>query len=72
MRSGRRRDGLVLVALALYAAPFFWQALTSLRPDAELLPLTHLWPSRLTLVHYDAVLRQSMMPRALPQWFAIT
>lgn len=65
MRAGDRRDALVLLGLALYAAPFFWQALTSLRPDAELLPLAHLWPSRLTLVHYDVVFRQSLMPRAL-------
>ena len=65
MRAGRLRDGLVLAALALYAMSFFWQALTSVRPDAELLPLSHLLPSRLTAVHYDAVLRQSLMPRAL-------
>ena len=65
MRAGRVRDGLVLLALAVYAAPFFWQAMTSLRPDTELLPLTHLWPSRLTLAHYDVVFRQSLMPRAL-------
>jgi multiple sugar transport system permease protein len=65
MRAGDRRDALVLLGLAVYAAPFFWQALTSLRPDAELLPLAHLWPSRLTLAHYDVVFRQSLMPRAL-------
>ena len=65
MRAGDRRDALVLLGLALYAAPFFWQALTSLRPDAELLPLAHLWPSRLTLAHYEVVFRQSLMPRAL-------
>ncbi|HEY7653571.1 MAG TPA: carbohydrate ABC transporter permease [Methylomirabilota bacterium] len=65
MRAGARRDALVLLGLALYAAPFFWQALTSLRPDAELLPLARLWPSRLTLAHYDVVFRQSLMPRAL-------
>jgi len=65
VRASRVRDGLVLLALAVYAAPFFWQAMTSLRPDTELLPLTHLWPSRLTLAHYDVVFRQSLMPRAL-------
>jgi multiple sugar transport system permease protein len=65
VKTGRLRDGAVIVGLALYAAPFFWQALTSLRPDAELLPLTSLWPSRLTIVHYAAVLRESLMPRAL-------
>ena len=65
MRSGRLRDGLVLAALVLYALPFFWQALTSVRPDTELLPLGQLLPSRLTAVHYEVVLRQSLMPRAL-------
>jgi len=62
---GRLRDGLVLLALALYASPFFWQALTSVRPDAELLPLTRLLPSHLTWAHYDVVFRQSLMPHAL-------
>src|SRR6185295_18736307 len=57
VRSGRLRDGLVLAALALYALPFFWQALTSVRPDTELLPLSQLLPSRLTGVHYEVVLR---------------
>jgi len=61
----RWRDGLVLIALALYAGPFCWQALTSLRPDGELLPLTHLLPARLTLAHYHVVFGQSLMPRAL-------
>jgi len=65
MRTSRGRDGLVLLALAVYAAPFFWQTLTSLRPDAELLPLTRLVPSRLTLAHYQVVFDQSLMPRAL-------
>src|SRR4029077_585573 len=65
VRGGRLRDGLVLAALILYALPFFWQVLTSVRPDAELLPLSHLLPSRLTAVHYEVVLRQSLMPRAL-------
>jgi multiple sugar transport system permease protein len=65
VRAGRLRDGLVLLALAGYAGPFFWQALTSVRPDAELLPLAHLLPSHLTLVHYDAVFHRSLMPRAL-------
>ena len=65
MRAGGRGDVLVLLGLALYAVPFFWQALTSVRPDAELLPLTRLLPSRLTLAHYEVVFRQSLMPRAL-------
>jgi multiple sugar transport system permease protein len=65
VRGGRLRDALVVAALALYAFPFFWQALTSVRPDAELLPLASLLPSRLTGVHYEVVFAKSLMPRAL-------
>ena len=46
MKAVRLRDGLVLLALVAYASPFFWQALTSVRPDTELLPLSQLLPSR--------------------------
>ena len=66
MRAGRLiRDGAVLLALVAYAAPFFWQLLTSLKPEAELLVLPPLLPTRLTLVHYVAVLEESLIPRAL-------
>ncbi|HVQ74374.1 MAG TPA: carbohydrate ABC transporter permease [Candidatus Binatia bacterium] len=73
MRAARRAPGarrlageLVVVALlALYAVPVFWQVLTSLRPEAELLTLPPLLPSRLTWEHYRVVLAQSVMPRAL-------
>ncbi|HEU5322084.1 MAG TPA: carbohydrate ABC transporter permease, partial [Methylomirabilota bacterium] len=61
----RRRDALVLAALALYAAPALWQALTSLVPDADLLAPARWRPWTLTLEHYRAVLTQSPMPRAL-------
>ena len=64
-RGSALRDGVVLVALALYAVPFFWQALTSLKPEAELLRLPPLIPSELTLAHYRVVLAQSSIPRAL-------
>jgi multiple sugar transport system permease protein len=64
-RPGLLRDALVLAALGLYAVPFFWQVLTSLRPEAELLRLPPLLPSRLTLDHYRVVLEQSALPRAL-------
>ena len=56
--SGRRSAGtrrphllgeaVVVGLLALYAAPVFWQLLTSLKPEAELLALPPLLPSRLT------------------------
>jgi multiple sugar transport system permease protein len=59
------RDALVLAALAAYAVPFFWQFLTSLRPEMELLRVPPLLPSRMTLEHYRVVLEQSLIPRAL-------
>ena len=59
------RDTMVLIALAGYAAPFFWQLLTSLKPEGELLKLPPLLPTELTLVHYRVVLEQSTLPRAL-------
>jgi multiple sugar transport system permease protein len=62
---GRLRDALVLVALAVYAVPFFWQLLTSVKPEGELLRLPPLLPSHVTLVHYRAVLEQSLLPQAL-------
>src|SRR4030095_13363303 len=48
-----------------YAIPFFWQLLTSFKPEAELLHVPPLLPSRLTLAHYRVVIEQSLMPRAL-------
>jgi multiple sugar transport system permease protein len=59
------RDGLVLLALAAYALPYFWQALTSLKPEAELMVLPPLLPSRITLEHYRVVFERSVMLRAL-------
>jgi multiple sugar transport system permease protein len=59
------RDALVLLALAAYASPFLWQALTSFRPEGELLVVPPLLPSRLTLEHYAAVLGRSVIGRAL-------
>ena len=64
-RAGRLRDVLVIVALAAYAAPFFWQLLTSLKPETELLVLPPILPSRLTGEHYAAVFGRSVIPRAL-------
>ena len=64
-RNGRLRDALVLAALAAYAVPFAWQLLTSFKPEAELLRVPPLWPTRLTLEHYRAVVEQSLIPRAL-------
>jgi multiple sugar transport system permease protein len=58
-------EAVVVGLLALYATPVFWQLLTSLKPEAELLVLPPLLPSRLSWEHYRVVLSQSLMPRAL-------
>jgi trehalose/maltose transport system permease protein len=64
-RSGLALDAVVLGVMLLYATPFFWQLLTSLKPEAELLVLPPLWPSRFTWEHYQVVLERSVMLRAL-------
>jgi multiple sugar transport system permease protein len=61
----RLRDALLVLAVALYAAPAGWQLLTSVTPDAELLAPSRWWPAAPTLDHYRAVLGQSPLPRAL-------
>jgi multiple sugar transport system permease protein len=58
-------DALVLAALALWAVPFFWQALTSLKPDAALMAVQRLLAAPATLDHYRAVVQKSLMPAAL-------
>ena len=58
-------DVAVLALVALYAVPFAWQLLTSLKPEAELLRVPPLLPTRITLEHYEVVFAQSAMPRAL-------
>jgi multiple sugar transport system permease protein len=65
MRPGRVRDLVVLLVLALWALPFFWQALTSIKPDAELLAVDRLVRAAPTLAHYRLVLERSVMPDAL-------
>jgi multiple sugar transport system permease protein len=67
----RLADLVVLGALAVWAGPFFWQALTSLTPDADLLAVDRLMPSRLTLAHYRVVLAESPLPAALGNSLAI-
>ena len=58
-------DSFVVIALAVYALPFFWQLLTSFKPEGELLRLPPLLPSHLTVAHYGAVFTRSTLPRAL-------
>jgi ABC-type glycerol-3-phosphate transport system permease component len=69
--TGRVRDVLVLLALAVYAVPFFWQLLTSFKPELELLRVPPLWPTRFTLEHYRAVFEQSLIPPALVNSFGV-
>jgi multiple sugar transport system permease protein len=64
-RRGAIRDLAVVAGLAVYAGPFFWQLLTSFKPEAELLRVPPLLPTRLTLEHYRVVFEQSLMPEAL-------
>ncbi|MFH1604717.1 MAG: carbohydrate ABC transporter permease [Pseudomonadota bacterium] len=55
MKTALRASGLALVA-AYCLAPFLWQLITSLKPDAELMSLPPLLPAHLTLEHYAAIL----------------
>jgi multiple sugar transport system permease protein len=72
MRPLRRvADALVLLLLAAYALPFFWQLLTSFKPDALLLRVTLPWPTEMTTVHYDAVWERSLIPQALGNSLAV-
>ena len=47
-RRHRLWDIVVLAMLGLYAVPYAWQVLTSLKPEAELLRLPPLLPTRFT------------------------
>src|SRR5262245_20548211 len=61
----RMWDAAVLALLGLYAVPYAWQVLTSVKPEAELLRLPPLLPTRFTLEHYRVVFTSSALPRAL-------
>ena len=58
-------DVMILVLLAAWAVPYFWQVRTSFTPDTELLATGRVLPSAPTLLHYRAVAEKSVMPRAL-------
>ena len=70
-RRHRFWDAMVLALLGLYAIPYGWQVLTSFKPEAELLRLPPLLPTRFTLEHYQVVLAQSALPRALGNSLAV-
>lgn len=61
----RGGDVAVLLLLAVWAAPYFWQLRTSFTPDVELLATARVLPATPTLAHYRAVVEKSVMPRAL-------
>jgi trehalose/maltose transport system permease protein len=67
----RAWDLAVLILLVVWATPFFWQMRTSFTPDSELLRTTSPLPARPTLVHYQAVVERSVMPRALGNSLAV-
>jgi multiple sugar transport system permease protein len=70
-RRHRIWDIVVLALLGLYAVPYGWQVLTSVKPEAELLRLPPLLPTRFTLEHYQVVFAQSALPRALGNSLAV-
>jgi len=64
-RRGALRDIAILALLAAYAVPYFWQVLTSVKPESELLALPPIFPSRVVWDHYRVLFQQSLIPRAL-------
>ena len=64
-------DVAVLLLLAAWATPFFWQVRTSFTPDTELLATSRVLPARPTLIHYQAVVERSVMPQALGNSLAV-
>lgn len=63
-----RRGGtvaLVALVVAFALGPVLWQAITSLKPDADLVRLPPLLPDSPTLAHYEAVMGRSSLGREL-------
>ncbi|MEO8627213.1 MAG: carbohydrate ABC transporter permease [Betaproteobacteria bacterium] len=59
-----RALGLMMI-VAYSLLPFAWQVLTSIKPDADLLSLPPLLPSRPTSEHYAAIFRDSSFPHMI-------
>ena len=70
-RTRRLADLAVLLVLAAYAIPFFWQLLTSFKPDALLLQVLPIVPRQLTTLHYQVVWERSVIPQALGNSLAV-
>lgn len=64
------RLGLVL-ALSWTLFPLLWQALTSLKPDTELMTLPPLLPLHPTFAHYEALFEQHPFDRVLLNSFVV-
>jgi len=64
-------DIAVLLLLAVWAGPFFWQVRTSFTPDVELLATHRVLPASPTTIHYRAVAERSVMPRSLGNSLAV-
>lgn len=71
MRGRRLADVAVLLLLAAWATPYFWQLRTSFTPDVELMAAGRLLPQAATLIHYQAVLERSVLPQALGNSLAV-
>jgi multiple sugar transport system permease protein len=67
----RAGDVVILIVLAAWATPFFWQLRTSFTPDVELLSAGGVLPAHPTLIHYQAVVERSVMPEALGNSLAV-
>jgi multiple sugar transport system permease protein len=69
MMNWLRTHGLpacVLLLVGLFClGPVLWQAVTSVKPDQDLVRLPPLFPERMTSVHYDRVVLKSSLPRSL-------
>lgn len=70
-----RTRGLTLCVLVVVGVfclgPVVWQAVTSMKPDQDLVRLPPLVPERVTAVHYDRVLFTSSLPRSLANSLAV-
>jgi multiple sugar transport system permease protein len=57
--------GLLCLVLGFALGPVVWQAITSLKPDAELVRVPPIFPEHPTLDHYRAVFEKSSLGREM-------
>ncbi len=65
LRTGGLAAGVLLLVGLFCLGPVLWQAVTSVKPDQDLVRLPPLFPERVTGVHYDRVLLQSSLPQSI-------